>query len=741
MENLDKIVLDEINEKGEVLVSDLVEKTKIDIDTLLSILSHLENNNKIILYHEAKDIMKTLISNNESYLDKFNLDLHNKTLETKKKVDLEREIKWYVDFDNYNINILKNSFLEIFKNVWYVEYEDEMDLTFTDRNKFNSDITIKLPNLISKYKWSGYIKDVVPKLITILNNSNLVSEWIITNIEQKWIYINISLNDEYLFKSMWQVLDLWSKYWENDIHKWESVVIDYSSPNTAKHLHAWHIRSTIIGHVLSNLYDSNWYVAHRVNHLNDWGGFGNLIEWYERWKDIMPNFEIENDMLFFIYTIFRKWEKASSDIDEFNKFTKEDILELKKYYWEFVNYEDFAELFLIFKNNSANRFYNLEKWKKQEVHLWEKMVKWSMDDFNKFYNLLWIHQDYIIWESFYSKMWKNIVLDLEKKWKVLFYEEKNALNDISLLKIELDNEKITEKEYENIKNEILNDIWCYLVPLDNFERFVILKKNESTIYATRDLAAIKYRNDIYNPSRIVYEVWQEQGEHFDKLFKSSNKIWIENINFSHVYHWFYVDSESKKKLSSRDWASNVQNLINSSIKYFTNKYEWSNDFTKIEVKDLSYKLAIWSIIFNDLNKDKKSSVLISKDITEACKIFEASWGAYIMYAFARAKSILWKYSNNIPDLNDIELNKLEDIEKKIINQFNKYPLIIKNASDNDNPAILAEYLLNLSRNFNTFYNAYRVLDWSDYRLKILESFIVIIKNWMNLLHIEVPNKI
>jgi len=93
MENLDKIVLDEINEKGEVLVSDLVEKTKIDIDTLLSILSYLENNNKIILYHEAKDIMKTLISNNESYLDKFNLDLHNKTVETKKKVDLEREIK------------------------------------------------------------------------------------------------------------------------------------------------------------------------------------------------------------------------------------------------------------------------------------------------------------------------------------------------------------------------------------------------------------------------------------------------------------------------------------------------------------------------------------------------------------------------------------------------------------------------------------------------------------------------
>jgi len=150
---------------------------------------------------------------------------------------------------------------------------------------------------------------------------------------------------------------------------------------------------------------------------------------------------------------------------------------------------------------------------------------------------------------------------------------------------------------------------------------------------------------------------------------------------------------------------------------------------------------IHECIHYDLNKDKKSSVLISNDINESYKMFEVSGWAYIMYAFARAKSILWKYSKEIPNFDDIEFNKLEDIEKILINQFNKYPLVIKNASENDNPAILAEYVLNLSRNFNTFYNSYRVLDWSDYRLKILESFIIIIENWMNLLHIKVPNKI
>jgi arginyl-tRNA synthetase len=65
--------------------------------------------------------------------------------------------------------------------------------------------------------------------------------------------------------------------------------------------------------------------------------------------------------------------------------------------------------------------------------------------------------------------------------------------------------------------------------LDNFERFVVLKSDKSSIYATRDLAAIKYRADNYNPDKIIYEVGQEQAEHFDKLFKSAKKIGLKNI--------------------------------------------------------------------------------------------------------------------------------------------------------------------------------------------------------------------
>jgi arginyl-tRNA synthetase len=80
-----------------------------------------------------------------------------------------------------------------------------------------------------------------------------------------------------LYNSINQIFELADKFGENNLFKDKSIVIDYSAPNAAKHLHAGHIRSTIIGHVLSNLYEVNGYTSHRVNHINDWGGFGFLI--------------------------------------------------------------------------------------------------------------------------------------------------------------------------------------------------------------------------------------------------------------------------------------------------------------------------------------------------------------------------------------------------------------------------------------------------------------------------------
>jgi arginyl-tRNA synthetase len=570
-----------------------------------------------------------------------------------------------------------------------------------------------------------------------------VNNNIIESIDVKWIYINIKLTDSYLFSTLDQTEELWEKFWESDINKWESIVVDYSSPNTAKHLHAWHIRSTILWHVLSNLYNSTWYFTHRTNHINDWGWFWYLIEWYESWKNKLPKFDLENDMLFHIYTIYRLWEKAKSSKEEFSKLEDRKIIELKKYYGDFIDYESFAELFNEFLEKSKIRFSNLEKWNKQEVELWSNMVEWSMKDFNRFYDVLDIKQDYFVWESFYANMWKNLVKWLEEDNKVVFYDKEIAEIDINKLDEKYKSGDIEEKVYISLKDEILADIWCYVVQLPNFERFVVLKSDKSTIYATRDLAAIKYRAETFKPSRIIYEVWQEQEEHFDKLFKSWKQIGIDNIDFSHIYHWFYIDAQTKKKLSSRDWASNVQMLISESIEYFRKKYD-ENDrwFSKDEIDKISHELAIWSIIFNDIKKDKKNPVLISNNIDETCKSFESSWWAYIVYSICRANSIISKYNKQIPNVSNFKDVNLEDIEKTLILEINRYPLIIQQASSSDNPAVLTEYLSNLARNYNSYYNSCPVLEWNnEYRIVITSLVSKTLTNGMKICHIKVPERI
>jgi len=454
----------------------------------------------------------------------------------------------------------------------------------------------------------------------------------------------------------------------------------------------------------------------------------------------LPEFENKNDLLFYIYTIYRTWEKSFNDIEEFNK-NKEKL----NHYGDFNTYEEFQEVFKNFVEASKQRFKELENWKDEVVDLWRQMVSWSLADFEKFYNLLWIHHDYVIWESFYALDWFNLVMDLKEKWLVVVYDEQMANKDISILKNKLEKEEIDEKYFEMLKQEILRDIWAYVIDLWNLERFVVLKSDKSSIYATRDLQAIVYRKNKFNPSWIIYEVGQEQAEHFDKLFKSAKKIWIDNVEFEHIYHWFYVDANSKKKLSSRDWASNVIKLLQDSIEYFKSKYKDNKEFSQEQVNDIAYKLAIGSIIFNDIKSDKKNPVAINSDLQKTFESFEESGWAYVMYSIVRANSILSKIENlEKYDIDKLDFNKLENLEKQILNEILRFPLVIKQAWEKHDPSAIISFALNLSRFYNSYYNSARVIDNDnviEHRIFITKAVSKVLKNALNICHIQVPERI
>ncbi len=435
--------------------------------------------------------------------------------------------------------------------------------------------------------------------------------------------------------------------------------------------------------------------------------------------------------------------------DFFLSLWDEDLEYLSKFYWLFKDFSEFKSIFHNFTARATQRFKDLENGKKDEVVTWDKIVKWSMEDFQKFYEILDVDQDYVIWESFYANMWRKLVHDSLEDESIIHYVQSEADLDIAIIKDLFQKEKISQWALDNALGEIERDIWAYVVRLSESERYVVLKGDESTIYATRDLAAIRYRTEVFKPSRIIYEVWQEQAEHFDKLFRSSKQMGINEVDFTHVYHGFYVNASTWKKLSSREGASNVHALIEDSIEYFRSKYSEDNRWmSDAEIDDVAYKLGIGSIIFNDLSKDKKNDVRVYSNTQDMCKEFEESWWAYIAYIACRAQKVI----NDAKVSGEIEYSdEYTEKEKELLLKIADYPRVVKLAWDKDDPSKITEFILQISRLFSSYYQdkserifekeSHSIISWKAYKLGIYRGVVQVIKNAMTICHINLPDKI
>jgi arginyl-tRNA synthetase len=611
-------------------------------------------------------------------LDDLREELGRKTIETREAVRARRAERGYVDYGIYPVCELEGK----------LHYHD-VELEFVDREEFGADVAVKSPSLLKERGSRAYIETDVPALIAAVNDSELVRGGIVEKVESKGIYVNLKLADKYLFETLARVGQLGDQYGESDVHEGENAAVDYSSPNVAKHLHAGHIRSTIIGHVVSNIYEAVGYTAHRINHVNDWGGFGELIEAHKRWQGRMAEFASRNDYLYFLYLEFRKMETAAEASEEGKKIFEE------------------------FDARAKENFRALESGDAETVKLWREMVGWSFEEFNKFYDLLNIHQDYVLGESFYAKRAEELV------------------------------------ERGLRSGAIEKDDGADIVPLGDGEKMVVKRSDGSTIYSTRDLAAIEHRVETFDPAALVYVVGQEQTEHFSKLFRAAKILGLfrgRKVALKHLPFGHYIGAETKKKLSSREGAENVINVIDAALKFFRAKYSSRTSEMMEDEKDTNArKLAIGSIAFNDVKKDRKFPVEFSSDISKVLEEFEESGGAYLMYASARARSILRKYDGPMPEVKDAFAGGLTPIEISLIKKINDFPRIVLRAAEFDNPAAVAGYLLELAREYNSYYESHPVLQGGElafpHRLVITGAVAQVIDNGLRLLHAEGPERI
>lgn len=358
--------------------------------------------------------------------------------------------------------------------------------------------------------------------------------------------------------------------------------------------------------------------------------------------------------------------------------------------------------------NCRENFRLLENGDEYCTKLWEKFKELSLVEFNKIYNLLDVKFDSLKGEAFYADKTKEVLDILETKGK------------------------ITESEGAKIVN--LEDVGIE-TPC------IIQKANGSSIYATRDLAAIMYRAKTYDFDKCLYIVAYEQNLHFKQVFEVAKNL-VDEKYYNGLTHVSYgMVALPTGKMSTRlGNVVKIEELINETINKAKEIISEKNQ--NLENKEeLAKTVGLAAIIFNTLSATTNKDQIF--DWNTALN-FQGETGPYIQYTYVRTKSILEKagYAPKIEEIDFSILNNKEALETlKLIYEFNNTVVLTANKNET---SILARYLIDLAQSYSSFYDKNKIISEdkknTDARLFLTYGVGNVLKIGMNLLGIQMPDR-
>ena len=499
------------------------------------------------------------------------------------------------------------------------------------------------------------------------------------NIEKVEIiggYLNFYINKLALTKNVLVEIDkAGNNYGSNNTGNGKTILVEYSSPNIAKPFHIGHLRNTVIGAALYNIYKYLGYNTIGINHLGDYGTqFGKMIEGYKRWG--------------------KEYDLESNPIDEcmkiyvrINNLCKED--------------ENVLEI-------CRENFKKIEEGDPYCVEVWNKFKDLSLKEFQKIYDLLGVKFDSLKGEAFYSDKMDEVVEKLETKGVL--------------------------KDSEGAKIVDLEDKGLGVC--------MIKKSNGSTIYATRDLAAVLYRARTYNFDKCLYVVAYEQNLHFKQIFEVAKYLDIPEKCLKGLEHVAYgMVRLTTGKMSTREGTVvKVEELLNEAVDRVEKIIEEKNPNMQNK-KEEAKKIGIGAVIFNNV-----CSTIIKDQVFDwnIALNFNGETGPYIQYVYVRTKSVLEK-ANYIPKIEEIDFNLLQDKESlKVIRTLYNFEDVLMSIVQKNEPSILARYLIELSQNYSNFYNENKIIDedknLQNARVYLTKAVGTVLKTGANLLGIQMPDK-
>ena len=350
----------------------------------------------------------------------------------------------------------------------------------------------------------------------------------------------------------------------------------------------------------------------------------------------------------------------------------------------------------------------LEEGDKYCTELWERFRDVSLQEFNRIYDLLGVKFDSLKGEASYADSWGEVVDILEKSGKLT----------------ESDGAKIVD----------LEDVGKGVC--------MITKSNGSTIYATRDLAAIRYRAKTYDFDKCLYVVAYEQALHFRQIFEVAKYLDIPEKCQKGLEHVQYgMVRLTTGKMSTREGnVVKVEDLLKESISRVKEIIEEKN--TDIENKDEeAKKIGIGAVIFNSL-----CTTIIKDQVFDWNTVlnFNGETGPYIQYIYVRTKSVTEK-AGYMPSFDEVKFDKLQDKQSlNVIKNLYKFEDILQVVIEKNEPSILARYLIDLAGSYSNFYNENKIIDEDKdvQNARVYLSYAVgtVLKTGVSLLGLEMPNR-
>ena len=487
------------------------------------------------------------------------------------------------------------------------------------------------------------------------------------------------------------------------------VMIEYSSPNTNKPLHLGHVRNNLLGWSLSKIMEANGNKVIKTNIVNDRGIhiMKSMLAWIKWGNGVTPE------------TAHKKGDHLIGDFYVlFDKHYKEECNELKaKFIAEGMDEEKAEEKA---KNEApliVEAHQMLVKWEAGDPEiraLWQKMNSWVYAGFDETYKALGVSFDKIYYES-------NTYLEGKRKVeeglkKGLFFRKPDG------------------------------SVWADLTN-EGLDQKLLLRADGTSVYMTQDIGTAEMRFNDYPIDKMIYVVGNEQNYHFQVL-----SILLDRLGFKwgkDLVHFSYgmVELPNGKMKSREGTVVDADDLIAEMIgdaRKTSDELGKFKDMTEDEKQEIARIVGLGALKYFILKVDARKNMLFNP--AESID-FNGNTGPFIQYTYARIRSVMRKaQADGIEVPAQLPANApLNDKEIQLIQKMDAFKVAVKDAGENYNPAGIANYCYELTKDFNQFYHDYSILSADSQEEKVTRLVLAanvgkVIKNGMDLLGIEVPER-